>query len=191
MGWLSKRKRGDADDAPLDVPPGATVDPALFPEDEFPVECLGCGYALRGLPDGRCPECGREFVRGHLLVETYLRCSSKRRTIAAAVSEVCGWTSMMTFALVFATVFSVIVSESQQRHPDFSRVPRFLWRTLFFDLPLIPIGFTLLTLGLILPRCARSGIKHSKRDAIKGALGRQTIESAAKKPVVEVARDVE
>src|SRR5436309_4826849 len=23
--------------------------------------CLGCGYALRGLPTPRCPECGREF----------------------------------------------------------------------------------------------------------------------------------
>src|SRR4051812_43822981 len=23
--------------------------------------CLDCGYALRGLPTPRCPECGREF----------------------------------------------------------------------------------------------------------------------------------
>jgi hypothetical protein len=23
--------------------------------------CLGCGYALRGLPEARCPECGRRF----------------------------------------------------------------------------------------------------------------------------------
>src|SRR6185437_4112607 len=23
--------------------------------------CLGCNYALRGLPTSRCPECGREF----------------------------------------------------------------------------------------------------------------------------------
>src|SRR5688572_14959917 len=23
--------------------------------------CMGCGYALRGLADPRCPECGREF----------------------------------------------------------------------------------------------------------------------------------
>lgn len=26
-----------------------------------PPRCLTCGYVLLGLPDGRCPECGREF----------------------------------------------------------------------------------------------------------------------------------
>jgi len=25
--------------------------------------CVACGYNLRGLPEPRCPECGREFVR--------------------------------------------------------------------------------------------------------------------------------
>ena len=55
------------------IPRGTQVDPALFPEDEYPVQCLNCGYDLRGLPDGRCPECGTEFVRGHLLVELYAR----------------------------------------------------------------------------------------------------------------------
>jgi len=23
------------------------------------MRCLGCGYDLRGLPENRCPECGR------------------------------------------------------------------------------------------------------------------------------------
>lgn len=55
------------------IPRGTLVDPACFPDDEYPVYCLQCGYALRGLPDGRCPECGHEFVRGHLLVEQYAR----------------------------------------------------------------------------------------------------------------------
>jgi hypothetical protein len=27
--------------------------------------CLGCGYALRGLVESRCPECGRSFDRGN------------------------------------------------------------------------------------------------------------------------------
>jgi hypothetical protein len=26
--------------------------------------CLGCGYDLRGLPENRCPECGRAFDSG-------------------------------------------------------------------------------------------------------------------------------
>lgn len=55
------------------IPRGTQVDPACFPDDEYPVYCLQCGYALRGLPDGRCPECGNEFARGHLLVEQYAR----------------------------------------------------------------------------------------------------------------------
>jgi len=55
------------------IPRGTQVDPACFPDDEYPVYCLQWGYALRGLPDGRCPECGREFARGHLLVEQYAR----------------------------------------------------------------------------------------------------------------------
>ena len=55
------------------IPRGTQVDPALFPEDEYPVRCLNCGYDLRTLPDGRCPECGETFARGHLLVELYAR----------------------------------------------------------------------------------------------------------------------
>jgi len=33
---------------------GATEDPPLF--------CLACGYDLRGMASGRCPECGHAFV---------------------------------------------------------------------------------------------------------------------------------
>ncbi len=54
-------------------PRDATVDPALFPEDHYPVFCTKCGYCLRGLPDGKCPECGTTFARGQLLVRTYVK----------------------------------------------------------------------------------------------------------------------
>lgn len=54
------------------VGPDGVVDPASFPEDEFPVRCPRCNYLLRGLPDGRCPECGTAFERGRLLVAQYV-----------------------------------------------------------------------------------------------------------------------
>jgi len=55
------------------IPKDATIDPSLFSEEAYPVHCAKCGYNLRGLPDGRCPECGTEFPRGQLLVRTYVR----------------------------------------------------------------------------------------------------------------------
>jgi hypothetical protein len=55
------------------VPADARVDPTQFPEEEFPVYCPKCEYLLRGLPDGRCPECGEPFERAELLVLEYAR----------------------------------------------------------------------------------------------------------------------
>ena len=54
------------------ISPDVAVDPSRFPEAEFPVRCTQCDYLLRGLPDGKCPECGREFNRGNLLVRQYV-----------------------------------------------------------------------------------------------------------------------
>ena len=79
----------------IGVPLGTRVDPALFPEDEYPVHCLVCGYALRGLTDNRCPECGEEFTRGHLLVELYVR---RRRPRSDQ------WCSITKFLSVFAII---------------------------------------------------------------------------------------
>lgn len=36
----------------------AVPHPPTFPDD---ARCLSCGYSLFGLPEPRCPECGREF----------------------------------------------------------------------------------------------------------------------------------
>ncbi len=54
------------------VPPEARVNPTRFSEVEFPIVCPQCDYLLRGLTTPRCPECGRDFDRGRLLVEQYL-----------------------------------------------------------------------------------------------------------------------
>jgi hypothetical protein len=53
------------------LPKNVMVDPADFPQRDFPVYCRGCGHDLRGFPDGKCPECGVVFERGRLLVEQY------------------------------------------------------------------------------------------------------------------------
>lgn len=54
------------------IPRDASVEPASFSDEEFPVHCPTCGYLLRGLPDGKCPECGNPFERGQLLVRQYV-----------------------------------------------------------------------------------------------------------------------
>lgn len=55
-----------------EIPRDVAVDPAQFSEEEYPVNCPKCGYLLRGLPDGNCPECGKPFERGRLLVLQYV-----------------------------------------------------------------------------------------------------------------------
>ena len=47
----------------------ARADISRLPENQFPIWCPKCDYLLRGLPDGRCPECGTEFERARLLVQ--------------------------------------------------------------------------------------------------------------------------
>jgi len=68
LGDLLRRRREDLRLVPSD----ARVDPDQFPEHDFPVHCPECGYLLRALPEPRCPECGRPFDRGRLLVEKYV-----------------------------------------------------------------------------------------------------------------------
>ncbi|MBX3395538.1 MAG: hypothetical protein KF841_09230 [Phycisphaerae bacterium] len=36
-------------------------DPAALPIPDLGLNCIGCGYSLKGLPSHRCPECGREI----------------------------------------------------------------------------------------------------------------------------------
>ncbi len=77
------------------IPRNATVDPALFPEDDYPVYCNKCGYLLRGLPDGKCPECGTSFERGSLLVKAYAGYGSGARWQHSAAMKWC-WRSVVT-----------------------------------------------------------------------------------------------
>lgn len=54
------------------IPASARVDPSKFPPEEFPVHCPKCDYLLNSLTEQRCPECGKPFDRGRLLVVQYL-----------------------------------------------------------------------------------------------------------------------
>jgi hypothetical protein len=78
----------------------AQVDPARFSEDEYPVFCRKCDYPLRGLPDGRCPECGTEFQRGRLLVEQYVLRTRLGKTRLGKFSVRCIIVASGIFALV-------------------------------------------------------------------------------------------
>lgn len=75
MGWLRNRWRFELRKSLIFHKirnDNLLVDVCEFPEDEFPIVCPRCRYDLRGLPDGQCPECGVEFVRGRLIVVEYL-----------------------------------------------------------------------------------------------------------------------
>lgn len=86
-------------------PPDATVDPAAFPEAEYPVRCLECGYALQGLPDGRCPECGTSFKRGRLLVETYAFGRRPRRDPRYRLTRILWRITVVSYAIALLMMF--------------------------------------------------------------------------------------
>lgn len=54
------------------IPEDTSIDPKLFPEEDYPISCAKCVYLLCGLDDGLCPECGTPFERGKLLITQYL-----------------------------------------------------------------------------------------------------------------------
>lgn len=98
------------------------VDPALFSEDEFPIHCQKCDYALQGLPDGRCPECGTEFVRGRLLVQQYVLTSTganrnsgwaKATRVFLLISFVLVGVPMLLLAVVYILDWAGVISISE------------------------------------------------------------------------------
>jgi hypothetical protein len=85
----------------------ATVRPELFPEEEYPVHCPGCGYLLRGLPDGKCPECGAPFDRGRLLVRQYVQEWQGAAWRHSAAGKWCSRLIFTGIALPVLVVFAV------------------------------------------------------------------------------------
>lgn len=96
---------------------GTALDTEQFPERDYPVQCLECGYALQGLPDGRCPECGHAFVRGELIVETYARVMRPRRDPRRRLSWVLSLIGMASQGLF--VVIGGVVGGIQKYDPDY------------------------------------------------------------------------
>lgn len=91
--------------------PAVRVDPSAFPDDEFPVVCLDCGYQLRGVIEGVCPECGAHFDRGRLLVMEYMLESGAR--LGSWSSRRIAWLVMaMSFFCLWALILAVGVGVS-------------------------------------------------------------------------------
>lgn len=63
-------------------------------------QCLDCGYDLRGLPEPRCPECGRGFNPDD--PATY-RSTLQREPL----SNTRLWGATASFFLAFATIMSM------------------------------------------------------------------------------------
>jgi hypothetical protein len=82
------------------------VDPGRLAEAEFPVICPQCAYLLRGLPDGSCPECGRPFERGRLLVQQYVHEFGSRawaRSVSGRIAAACRGTMAVCVLLTCLT----------------------------------------------------------------------------------------
>lgn len=169
MGWLSKRKQGDPDDEPLDIPLGTAVDPALFPEDEFPVECLGCGYELRGLPDGRCPECGREFARGELLVSVYYFGESRRKRWIAILGAVCFWVALLVLGLYVLSLLIALVFLVFDPTPTLESVGRGGFRV-WSVVAVLTLAACSLGFSAAIMASAHFGPNYAKRDAVRSHL---------------------
>lgn len=71
-----------------------------------PMTCLGCGYILEGLPENRCPECGRHFSPNN--PDTFSGGDLKRRAVESAAARlVLAW--LLVLAFVLCTVVAVKV----------------------------------------------------------------------------------
>ncbi|GMU22468.1 MAG: hypothetical protein AMXMBFR13_25540 [Phycisphaerae bacterium] len=90
------------------IPPGARVDPDRFADAEFPVHCPTCDYCLQGLPSCRCPECGRPFDRGRLLVEQYVLDTASSPWRRNRLSRALKWMALCALALLTTTQVLIV-----------------------------------------------------------------------------------
>jgi len=133
------------------LPADARVDPALFTEAEYPVFCMQCGYELRGLHATRCPECGREFDRGQLLVDQYVRCQRPRTDRRRRAARRLVWIARAIVAVFGLTMllFGLLVRIAQESVSEFLVSLPLYWMRVF-----VRVFFGLLVLAFV---CGVSG----------------------------------
>jgi hypothetical protein len=85
--------------------------------------CLGCGYVLDGLPQPRCPECGREFDRhnARTFSNGVRRPGTLRRAAASCVFWLAGaWAlfllGLTVYGSLFAAVLAAVVAVWRKKH---------------------------------------------------------------------------
>ena len=79
--------------------------------------CLGCGYILDGLPENRCPECGRPFDPGD--PSTYLTSRPSGRGYLVAAIASLGMLTLPLLALALATRTDWYIASRASRLLDF------------------------------------------------------------------------
>lgn len=156
------------------IPKDAAVDPALFQEEEFPVYCPKCDYLLRGLPDGKCPECGQSFQRGVLLVQQYVQNEEEvflRRTFFGRLFYL--YMRMVYVCQVFfvaaSLVAALVVFTSHFCGFDSPYISKALW------MAVVGLGCSLVMIALcglvLLVRGFVVGLRgDEKRERVKGAM---------------------
>jgi hypothetical protein len=156
----------------LGIPsPNARVDPALFPEADYLVYCMRCGYDLRGLPNEQCPECGERFERGRLLVEQYVRGkrprSDGRYRFARRLGRF-GWVLIVGAIIVRSSIGVAIKLWNDEVFELMMRAGDLLIRALFTILGIELFGCACVGLSSILWLTTLPPI--TKRRAVKKAL---------------------
>lgn len=143
------------------------LDPAQFPEDEFPVYCMQCGYELRGLAESRCPECGEPFDRGRLLVLQYLKQRRPRSERLHRLGRIAFWTALTVYfgsVVTSAVLLEVAHWRLKAADPDFTVIELLLMGVLTASFVLRFIALLLFWAGLLLswfgiPRPVRRKLK--------------------------------
>ena len=160
------------------IPKDAVVDPALFPEEEFPVYCPKCDYLLRGLPDGPCPECGTRFARGQLLVRQYVHGWGHKSLKRTPLGKLAKWTTivciaapMVIWALIMGFALLCIKGFSPTTRPSvFDEVDVFRHACLVIGVALVLVYVTGFVLNcVVLRRGARK--RHAVLAALKEGRG--------------------
>lgn len=95
-----------------DLAPGVRGKAHVLPPDSGSPRCLNCGYDLAGLPEGRCPECGKAWsfaqMRAHVEARQAAKAARKRfaalgLAILAGSGSICMVGSPWSLVLIVGT----------------------------------------------------------------------------------------